>query len=266
VLCAFVFPAFLEYEPRATLEPLSFTLLSLTAIAAMALSASFVRCSSALWQSRLIMRRWLANTDRQDVAFDGIEVNHCQSGPPIIAVLGVWKTRIFVSAPVAQALSPEELEASLRHEAVHAHNHDILKKTLLQLVPAFLPGIDLLKPVTAHWSRMCELAADEQSVAGNSQRTLDLASALLKVVRLARRDGNLPTLSAALAQSDGSLLGYRIRRLLEMSQQPGPTSLSQSVSVRRSVIFGALLFAILFAAYPQMLSFTHELLEFLVQG
>ena len=82
---------------------------------------------------------------------------------------------------------------------MHARRFDILKKMFLQLAPTFLPGVDLLKPVSAHWSRMCELAADEESVVGDPHRTLHLASALVKVARLAQPNTppDLPTLSAA---------------------------------------------------------------------
>lgn len=271
VLAAFVVPSFLEFEPRTTIEPLSFTLLSLAAVTAVILSGSLVRCASALLQSRRVMRAWLRSSQALPGKVDGIAVHRCDMPAPIIAVMGMRPTRIFASAPVFEALSPDELQAALRHEAVHAHSFDILKKMFLQLAPTFLPGVDLLKPLSAHWSRVCELAADEQSVAGDAQRTLDLASALVKVARLANPilpgDPDLPTLSAALFQPrKESLLGYRVRRLLEISEHPDILTVGTGVDLRKLLLAAACLSALLLAAYPQVLSFTHELLEFLVQG
>src|SRR4029077_8241388 len=129
----------------------------------------------------------------------------------------------------------------LHHEAAHAHSFDILKKMFLQLAPTFLPGGGLLKPLTAHWSRLCELAADKQSAAGDAQRTLELASALVKVARMSNRGPSdhpqLPTLSAALNGKE-ALLGYRVRRLLEISEHPDALAVAPTVDFRRLLLGG----------------------------
>jgi Zn-dependent protease with chaperone function len=269
VLAAFVIPSFLEFEPRTTIEPLSFTLLSLASVTGLILSGSILRCFAAIMQSRRVMRAWMSTAKTELIPIEempsGINVQRCEMESPVIAVMGIWPTRVFTANKVFDALTAEELNAALRHEAVHVRRFDVLKKMFLQLAPTFLPGIDLLKGVNAHWSRMCELAADEESVAGDAPRTLHLASALVKVARLANPGSELPTLSAAL-HSD-SLLSHRVRRLLEISEYPGAIAAQRIVIDARRVLFAcACMIAIILAAYPQVLTLTHELLEFLVQG
>jgi Zn-dependent protease with chaperone function len=266
ILAIFVIPSFLEFEPRTTIEPLSFTLLSLAALTAISLSGSLVRCIFAILQSRKVMREWLRQSQLQQERVEGVAVYRCDLEKPVIAVMGLWSARIFASDSVFTALTEEEIHAAFRHEAVHAHSFDVAKKMFLQLAPSFLPGIDLLKSITSHWSRVCELSADECAVSGDSQRTLHLASALVKVARLAGSapDG-LPALSAAL-QGGESFLGHRIRRLLEISENPETIATDSSVDFRKVLLAAASITALLLLAYPQVLSFTHELLEFLVQG
>ena len=272
VLAAFVIPSFLEFEPRTTIEPLSFTLLSLAAVTALILTGSLLRCFAAVLQSRRVMRAWMSSAKPEIVSVEempapnGIKVQRCEMESPVIAVMGIWPTRIFTANKVFEALTTEELNAALRHEAIHVRSFDVLKKMFLQLAPTFLPGVDLLKGVNAQWSRMCELAADEESVAGDAPRTLHLASALVKVARLANPGSELPTLSAALHGRD-SLLNHRVRRLLEISEHPGAIAPQPVIFNARGVLFAcACMIAIVLAAYPQVLTLTHELLEFLVQG
>jgi Zn-dependent protease with chaperone function len=273
VLAAFVIPSFLEFEPRTTIEPLSFTLLSLASVTGLILSGSILRCFAAVLQSRRVMRAWMSTSKTELVSVEEmptglseINIQRCEMESPVIAVMGIWPTRVFTANKVFDALTTEELNAALRHEAVHVRSFDVLKKMFLQLAPTFLPGVDLLKGVNTHWSRMCELAADEESVAGHAPRTLHLASALVKVARLANPGSELPTLSAALHGRD-SLLSHRVRRLLEISEHPGAIATQPVVFDARRVLFaGACMVAIVLAAYPQVLTLTHELLEFLVQG
>jgi Zn-dependent protease with chaperone function len=266
VWAIFVIPSFLEFEPRATIEPLSFTLLSLAAVTAVILSGSLVRCVSAVLQSRRVMRHWLRDSRLQLESVEGVTVHRCDLTKPVVAVMGIWPARIFASDSLFSALTADEIEAAFRHEAAHAQSFDIAKKMFLQLAPSFLPGIDLLSSVSAHWSRMCELAADERAVVAGPHRTLHLASALVKVARMAASTPeDLPTLSAALHGRE-TLLGHRVRRLLEISEHPDAIASDSSVDFRKLLLGAACLGALLLAIYPHVLSLTHELLEFLVQG
>lgn len=268
LLALFVVPSFLEFEPRTTIEPVSFTLLALACLFAILISGSAARSIFALIQSRRVMRAWAGGAQIQSRPLQGISFYRCEAATPVIAVMGIFRNRIFAASSVVDALTAGELEAALRHEAVHVRHFDIFKKMLLQLAPAFLPGVDFLRPLAAHWARMCELAADEESVVGDHERTLDLASALVKVARLADPAGAppLPTLSAALAQKNESLLGFRVQRLLQISEHPEVLAPSGSFDLRKAALASLALLALVSAVYPQVLDFTHELLEFLVQG
>jgi Zn-dependent protease with chaperone function len=263
MLVAFVIPSFLEFEPRATLEPLSFTLLSLAAVTVLLVSSSVSRSVAAAWQSRRVMRLWMRTAT--PIVLDGLTVQRCDMASPAVAVLGFLNVRIFASSKIFDALDGDELCAALRHEAVHVHRFDVLKKFFFQLTPTFFPGLDLLKGVNDHWSRVSELAADEESVAGDAPQTLHLASALVKVARLANPGSELPTLSAALHGRE-TFLSHRVRRLLEISEHPGAIADGVVLDMRKLLLAGVCVTAIILAAYPQVLTVTHELLEFLVRG
>jgi Zn-dependent protease with chaperone function len=260
----FIVPAFLKYEPRTTKEPVSLALAVLAVIASTIIFGALHRAISAVLQSNRVMKRWMVNAVEQPMGLDGISVHRCRHDSPVIAVLGLWRTRIFVSDEVFEVLSAEELNAALRHEAVHARGRDTFKKLLLHLSPNVFPTLDLLAPVRESWARTRELCADEEAVCHDAQRTLSLASALVKVARLSC-SSEMPTLSAALKNDGQNFLSYRVERLLQISEVgPRPSVESDRNSLGGwAVCAGVLLLGV--AAYPQALSFTHELLELFVR-
>lgn len=260
----FVVPAFLRFEPRTTGEPVPLSLALLAAIALTVLVGAFSRSATALLQSNRVMRSWMKGAVEQPSTLNGVRVYRCKLDFPVIAVLGVWRTRIFVSDGLYAVLTTEELEAALRHEIVHVNSRDTLKKLLLHAAPKIFPAIDVLGSIRESWARVCELSADEQAVCHGEHSTHSLASALVKVARVSH-PMEMPTLSAALTNDPENFLGYRVERLLQISTANTNNSSDRNVLAHpMSVCCGLLMLGLL--AYPQALSLTHELLEFFVRG
>ncbi|MCU1286087.1 MAG: peptidase BlaR1 [Acidobacteriales bacterium] len=262
---ALIVPAFVRFEPASTGEPVPIPLAVLASISLLVLLGALQRAFSAVIQSHRVMQAWTSKAVRQTSSVEGLELYRCQLESPVIAVLGLWRTRIFVSEAVFEVLTAEELDAALRHEAVHASSRDTLKKLLLHFAPKLLPGFDLLRPIQQSWAKACELAADEQAVCSDHGRTLPLASALVKVARISC-GSELPTLSAALMNQGDFLLGHRVERLVEMSEGRSIVPTSSSAIAKQALLLSINVLLLTAAAYPQALSLTHEFLEVLVRG
>jgi beta-lactamase regulating signal transducer with metallopeptidase domain len=262
----FIVPAFLQYEPRSTHERVSVSIAFFALIALLIVFGGLLRSISAILQSNRVMNAWMKDSDEEPTQLEGVSVHRCRHDSPVIAVLGLWRTRIFVSNQVFETLSSEELNAALRHEAVHARGKDTFKKLALHFSPKVFPAWDLLAPIREGWAKACELAADEEAAAHDSQCTLSLASALVKVSRLSC-PMEIPTLGAALMNDSESFLGYRVRRLLQISENASdPLAASKRNVFPQWTLFPAALLLLGTVAYPQALSLTHELLELFVRS
>ncbi len=103
------------------------------------------------------------------------------------------------------------MDVSLAHELAHHDSRDNLKRVLVACSPDLLDVWPSGRALERRWRAAVEFAADARAVAGSQTRAVALASALLKVARLAPAAG-VP--AAGIAFYDGTLLSARIDRLL----------------------------------------------------
>jgi len=135
-------------------------------------------------------------------------------------------------------------------------SRDNLKRLLLAFTPGLLPGVNGFGGVERLWARLAEWAADDHSVAGDPDRAIALAAALVRVARL----GSVPV-PLASSMIEGDDLAARVGRLL------APTPPLQ-VEVRRDAIAVAMLMLAsisALAAQPGTFESVHGLLERLLQ-
>lgn len=127
-------------------------------------------------------------------------------GLPVPAFTAGWlHPNIYAAADLTDRLTAEQLNAVLRHEAVHLQRRDPLRLSLLRFFGALLFWIPALRAIADDWADEAEVTAD---VAAASGRPLVLASAL---VALASVDA-APRGSVGL--TSGASLNRRVRRLL----------------------------------------------------
>jgi Zn-dependent protease with chaperone function len=246
-----VMPAFLLYEPRhAQDEP--GPLLALSALFALLVLGDGVRRASRAWRATRALAR-----DSQPIASGSAagraEVSVINVKEPLVAVVGGWRQRIVAARCVATTCDGEEFRQVLAHEAAHIDTRDNLKLLMQLALPDALAWLPAGAELAEHWRVATELEADERASGSDPHKRIALASALIKVARLAVASGRPRTMSRVSAHLGG--LEHRVRRLLApaVSASPGFPAMR---------LFTCVLLVPL-AAMP-LYAFIHRLIEVLV--
>lgn len=180
---------------------------------------------------------------------------------PVLAVAGVFRPRLLISRRVLSELSCEQREAALRHEHAHRTSGDNLKRLLMMLAPDALPFVATFGGLERGWSKFTEWAADDEATAGDPQRALSLASALVRVAKMGARP-RANVLSCSLVGGTQEL-SERVDRLLRPQPQPDKPmkEVIRLLSSAAAVIGSAV---VVIALWPSSLSLVHQALERLV--
>ena len=134
---------------------------------------------------------------------------------PVVAVVGLGRAELFVSAEVVDACSAAEIAAIAAHERAHVTGRDNLTRLLFALAPAAGSAPARLERA---WATTAEEIADLHARATGDGLTL--AQALTKVARLAVHV-SAPTPPLAISSLiGGNNLEGRVRRLLEPAPSP----------------------------------------------
>lgn len=102
---------------------------------------------------RILLRgRTLASQSREMECFAGghpITVRVLDTASAVAFTAGLLRPRIYLSSALLRALSPDELEATLLHEATHVTRRDPLRCWLVELIvwSAWLPGTSWIPAV-----------------------------------------------------------------------------------------------------------------------
>ena len=138
-----------------------------------------------------------------------------------LSVAGILSTKILVGANARRALTHAELDVALAHEQAHRRLWDNLKRFVVFCAPDILGLSEAGRQLERMWNSAVECLADEQAVAGDANRAVNLAAALVKVARLADASPsqNGPVVWSALHQP--GLLELRVRRLVNGASTPG---------------------------------------------
>lgn len=210
--CVVFLPAQWQFEPKGVDESAGYTLIALGLLGATTLTLAARRAVRDARVTRTVERGWLGRaTGPQTLAGWRVPVYCLPDESPIISLAGVRWPRVFMARPVLEAFTADELDVSLAHELAHHEARDNFKRVLVACSPDLLALWPLGRALERRWRAAVEFTADARAVAGSQERALSLASALLKVARLA------PVVGAPAGGSafyDGTLLRARIDRLL----------------------------------------------------
>jgi beta-lactamase regulating signal transducer with metallopeptidase domain len=255
IVLGFTVPSFLRFEPSATGEALGVLPIVLTMVFAALAAVSASRAWNAYSRTRRSIRRWTSGAARLESGHD-VEFFQAANDAPPVALAGISKPALVISAAAAAALTPRELSRAVAHEIAHLRARDNLKKLLLHACT--FPRMSSLEHA---WLAAVEYSADSAAV-HTQPEALDLASALVKISRLSGC-GSLPELASGLVEGPNSLLEARVQRLIQWSSNAGD---APSPRVR----FGlAALLAIsglmLIVTYPSLLKTAHLFTELLVR-
>jgi beta-lactamase regulating signal transducer with metallopeptidase domain len=144
-----------------------------------------------------------------------LPVTVMNSGAAVLALAGLVRPRVIISRRVLETLSHDEMDAALEHEKAHSKARDNLKRLVLSLTPDIFPFTPAFTRLNHGWARLIEWAADDEATAGDSQRAVSLASALVHVARM----GTAPTVSplASSFRGNDEDLSARVDRLLGLA-------------------------------------------------
>jgi len=258
VVVGLCIPSYLWLEPDGALEGIGGLGFTSAALGLGIWAVSIIRGTRAVIRSIRFVRQF--QTSARGVNYlDATWV--IDDGVPSVGVAGIFRPQIVIRKDVRAALTPEQLDAVLRHEQAHAASHDNLKKLLILLAPDVLPfARTRFQELDRAWARYAEWAADDRAAAGDPLCSLGLAAALVQVTRLGT-PSRTPALVTSLVD-DADALSVRVNRLLD----PKPAA-KNPVWLVPLVGVGTLLVAasIVFVPGMPMLHAVHELLEAFVR-
>lgn len=200
-------PGYIAHESTGS-ERAGIMLWLLAAGGAALLAASVAGALAAVRTTARLRRAWLAAAHPADVPEAGMGAYEIDLPYPLVAVLGVIRPRLFVSSLVLRHCSAQELKAIVEHERAHVRGRDNLVRLWMDAAPDLLRLTGVPAAVAAAWHRAVEYRADEAA-----SRRLDLASALVRVARMAQGAPAFAVPASALY--GGGSIDDRVRRLLD---------------------------------------------------
>jgi Zn-dependent protease with chaperone function len=251
-------PSYLWLEPQAASERMGLACLILAFLGVASCAGSIVRATRAIAASLRCKKDWQQAGRETLLPGEPSKVVIIQKDAPLLALVGVFRSRLVVSQTVLRSLSAEQLDLALQHEHAHRISRDNLKRLFLLLSGRPIPFFRGFFALEQNWARFSEWAADDEAVRGDSYRALSLAAALVRLARL----GALPRLTflqTALLSADQDLAA-RVDRLLRVQPLQAITplrtwTLASSSTLMIVVSIGVLL------VLPATLSAVHRLLE-----
>ncbi|MGB7922296.1 MAG: M48 family metalloprotease, partial [Pyrinomonadaceae bacterium] len=188
-------PSYLEHEPRTTTEVVSFKLATLASLSMIGIGLALWRGLAAWRATRRLAANWIRHS--VPISLEGITIPayRIRHAFPVIAVVGTLRPRLFIATQVFDSLNAEELSAALAHERAHLAVRDNLKRGCLRVCRDVLTIAHFGRSLDRAWVEASEAAADERAARAGAPVALDLASALVKIARIAPA-GARPTMPA----------------------------------------------------------------------
>ena len=218
----FLLPAYLAYEPRTTTEGISFKLGLLAAISLIGIALAVYRGFAAWRATRSLAMDWLAHGEPISIKGINVAAYGIEHSFPIIAIVGVFRPRLFIARRVLDSLTNEEIAAATAHERGHLVARDNLKRGLLRACRDALLIIPCGRSLDLAWAEAAEIAADEYAAQAGRAVPLDLAAALVKIARMIP-EGARPTMPAgAFLVDDYGGVMRRVRRLVRLTEITWP--------------------------------------------
>lgn len=223
--CTVALPAFLAYEPRVKDEPVGPFVIVLAGLAIAMLLDALRRALKA----RAAARAFAKHCGPVCSALSGSEqrVHIVEVAAPIAAVIGLARPRIIAARRVFDACNADEFHEVIAHESAHMAVRDNLKMLLLIAAPDPLAWLPAGRRLVRRWRAAAEIEADDRATGADPLRRLSLASALIKVARMATPD-DVPYPSIAMRVAEDDVPG-RVRRLMAPPEAPRRSKLATRI-------------------------------------
>lgn len=261
---AFLVPSYLLHEPISSGEVVSSKLGLIAIVSSLGVLIAFLRVIQTWWATRRLTANWLSSGLRIEIDNIGVPVYRIRHQFPVIAVIGIFRPKMFVAEQVLESLDPNEFAAAIAHEYGHLRANDNFKRTLLRvcrdlLIVPFGKGLDQA------WAENAESVADEYAATRGRSTALDLASALVKIARIVPT-GARPAMPAGafLIEEQNTDITARVRRLVWLSEtnslagRPHFLGFSPAAWLSAASLATLMIFPLL---EQQCLTSTHEIVE-----
>jgi Zn-dependent protease with chaperone function len=249
-------PSYWRYEPRELVEGFDVSLTTLAVLAVAVLGAAVARGVTAWSRAQRRARDWLRVSRPLALTDIGMPAYAIDTDAPVMALVGVLRPRLLITRPVLEALTDEELRASVAHELGHQRAWDNLKRLAMRAAPDLLFATGAAHLLERRWAAAAERVADRR--AGDSGRErCALASALVKVARLTPPVN--PVADPISALVDGGDITARVESLLD----DAPCAATRRPGRWLALAIPAAGFAL---GYTPLLRVVHGVTEILVNG
>lgn len=253
-MTAFVLaPGYYRHEQRGEPEGVGAMLLLLAAGGAAVLASAVARAVRAALRTAALRREWSAGSKPVSIGGAGMPAFEIESAYPLVAVLGAFRPRLFISSSVLGACPPDEIAAIVQHEHGHVRSRDNIVRLLMDAAPDLLGRTRAADATAREWHRAIEHRADDRA-----RDRVTLASALVRVARLSgdARHAILP--ASALYRGEG--VEDRVRRLVS-GAAAGDRASRFAVAAAAAGLMAAIA---ALAMGPNLSQLSHRLLETLV--
>lgn len=207
VSAGLILPTFLWFEPSNSQERIPATMIVGAACGGLLLARVAWRAIRALSDTRELMHAWRSRA-RSVAELDApIPAFAIEDEFPTVAVVGMRRPLLFMSARLLEECTLEETRAMILHEYAHVEAHDNARRLLLRACPNLFGWARRLE---AAWEAASEEAADATVARRAPHLALSLAQALVRVGRLVPQ----PFVGSASALHSGGSIESRVRHLL----------------------------------------------------
>src|SRR5712691_335809 len=218
-VAAVFLPSYWKYEPREFAEGFDVTLAALAGVGFTVVATAAARGAAAVRRASRRAQAWLVLARPVTLGDSSIPAFEIDAAAPIMALVGVLRPRLLIARGVLQALSGEELSASVAHEIGHQRARDNLKRLAMRAAPDLMTTTSAARAIERRWASASEQVADRQACHSGRARCA-LASALVKVARLT--PPVTPIAEPISTLVDGGDIASRVQRLLEDGEPQTP--------------------------------------------
>ena len=179
---------------------------------------------------------------------------------PLVAVAGVWRSRLLVARRVLEQMPRDEFEVVLKHELAHARHRDNAARLIVTGLPDVLGLLERRLGLERAWREAAEDAADDFAAAGNARARACLAAALIRVANIAGTQARACVPLPAF--HGGESIERRVRRLLDagMPRSRAPWAMRAS-----ALLLPLACAAAVFIQWDVVLSTVHGITEAVVR-
>jgi Zn-dependent protease with chaperone function len=253
-------PSYWIYEPREFVEGFDLTLTA-CALGGLALgTVALARGLLAWWRACERARVWMQTARPLALPATLLPAFEIEANAPIMALVGIARPRLLVTRGLLEALTPEELEASVAHEMGHRRGWDNLKRLIMRAAPDVLASTSVARGIERRWASASELEADRLAGADRFSRCA-LASALVKVARL--MPSVTPHTEPVCTLVGGGEIASRVERLVI---DPCAAPVVRPLSTRWSIAVALLAASVVALSYGPLVHAVHAATEVLVNS